>query len=960
MTLKTAHIALIMAIVFILAAGCCMAGDQFTDFGLYKYSPPGWNWAEIPSNTPYVTASDSSRGTEVHMRIPLASMPGFKKDSTRVGILSGGLGSQPMFWLDIGGSYSSPKDASLLDTIFVDGVPLREVKTQIDGDSLSLDVFFGSRPVMTSGWDIYVYIDSDNDPSTGYSGADYLIQNAKLGNGVQLEGLIIDWLEIRPGLVRVSEKTTVTALVSNMTDARKNGMTVTLKLPDDVICNDPFAVSSISLRAGEVKRFAWAVSTNRPGSFPLQLTVDSGKEKVTRLQWLTASEKRDAKREYQLANGAWLPYPARQTLQNANSNPVREIKSLPSRKLRSNLFGITAHLPRSTNLEDPFAAQNAVDGNPDTCWASRWWRTAVPFTPEWLEVDFGREVEASELRFLPAWNNGGLPDAFTIQVSTDRDEWISVADITRFKSQSAPEGSPLRYKNLSWQRFIFAKMPVRYIRMTATRLNQGATSFFCAPYEPFQFRIAEVALADNNQVVSGKGKARASTVHNAWYNSTEETKKTWPMELNSGVKINRISQWGDKTDWASIEQKKGVYRIDPEVDRAIDESVRNGVDILLTLDYGNNLYQTVKNAPDFGPTWHLSHPFLQCAPTTPEAVEAFAKWCEFMATHFKGRVKYFEIWNEENGWFFDDWAKTNSVEMTIKYGQALLAASKAIKEANPDAKVVFGGTAGMTLDYPRLALEQGAGPYIDAFAFHPYGHPTPEGVPSHYLSINKDVWEWLPRPAEIIDYETQIAALRNLLHKFNPGMQIWADEMNWMAPGEPPMTQNGDGSELSQGKHLARFFSINSWLGCGAVWWSLYNANNIQEWAVIRSSDQSPRAAYYSAGYVSTILDDVKAAPDVRVESIGKAPADLMIKPWRNGQGDVIIGVWRTSPADDRCKPQPIDLRVVGVKSGSTEIMDSLYGYRQAAKVKASDRSMDIPGLMVGDWPLFIRISSGK
>ena len=35
-------------------------------------------------------------------------------------------------------------------------------------------------------------------------------------------------------------------------------------------------------------------------------------------------------------------------------------------------------------------------------------------------------------------------------------------------------------------------------------------------------------------------------------------------------------------------------------------------------------------------------------------------------------------------------------------------------------------------------------------------------------------------------------------------MQVWADEMNWFAPGEPASAQNGDGSELSQAKYLAR------------------------------------------------------------------------------------------------------------------------------------------------------------
>ena len=80
------------------------------------------------------------------------------------------------------------------------------------------------------------------------------------------------------------------------------------------------------------------------------------------------------------------------------------------------------------------------------------------------------------------------------------------------------------------------------------------------------------------------------------------------------------------------------------------------------------------------------------------------------------------------------------------------------------------------------------------------------------------------------------------MHKHNPKMEIWADEMNWFAPGEPAKPELGDLSELTQAKYLARFFALNAWLGCRAVWWSLYNANGVQEWAVLRSSDMSPRA----------------------------------------------------------------------------------------------------------------------
>ena len=376
---------------------------------------------------------------------------------------------------------------------------------------------------------------------------------------------------------------------------------------------------------------------------------------------------------------------------------------------------------------------------------------------------------------------------------------------------------------------------------------------------------------------------------------------------------------------------------------------------MMGLNYGNLLYQKMRDSVDVGPTWHRGHPFLQCAPTTDAAIEGFANYCRFMATHFRGRVKYFEIWNEEDGWFMDR-ADNNSVRLVKAYGRALLAAAKAVKEGNPEAMVVFGGVAGSSLDFPRIALDQGAGPYIDAFAFHPYGHPTPEAAPSQFLTETNGMMEWKPRPTEITTYEEEIEAFRKLLHRYNPNMEIWANEMNWIAPGEPFMKEFNDGSELSQAKYLARFFTMNASLDCGAIWWSLYNANYIQEWAVMRSHDLSPRGAYYSAGYVSTILDDAQGTNDLKVKIVGEAPKDLIMKCFKNGRGEWLIGLWCTTSADDDCKPEKVTLRLPGKTISSADLVDVLYGFKQNAKVINKEGGTMFSDLLVGDWPLFVRI----
>jgi hypothetical protein len=578
-------------------------------------------------------------------------------------------------------------------------------------------------------------------------------------------------------------------------------------------------------------------------------------------------------------------------------------------------------------------------------------------------VDLGQAVPANEIRFLPGWENSGVPQGFTIQVSADGKKWDNVADETDYRLSQAPDGNPMRQGRLTWQRFPFEERPVRHVRLEAMRLGQGPTTFFCCPGDPYQLRIAELQILDKTgkNLVGPDNTVRVSTTHTAWFNTPETIKKTWPLLFQSGVKLNRIGQWGDKTDWATVEKTKGTYVIEPDIDRGVNDCVKNGVDVLLTLCYGNDLYQRHNNPPNYGKsTWLRSHPFFQCGPTTPEAVEGFAKYCAFMAKHFKGRIKYFEIWNEENGWFFDASGDWNSIHVVQAYGRMLAAAAKAIKEVNPEAKVMFGGLAGSSLDYPRIAMTEGAGPFVDIFAFHPYYHPLPEEAPAELLTQVDNVMQKKPRPPAIQSYEQIIEAYREVFRPYHPNIPIWANEWNFFAPGEPASPNSDtfmfpDQSELGQAKFLARFFSESAWLDTGAIWWSLYNSNHVQEWAVIRTADCTPRGSFYSSGYVSTVLDDCRGVGDVKVEVVGSAPADLVVKCYRNGKGDLLIGLWRKSMPDDGCRPASVTLKLPKI-SGAV-IVDTLYGYQQQATIESAEGGVELPGLLVGDWPLILRIS---
>ena len=101
----------------------------------------------------------------------------------------------------------------------------------------------------------------------------------------------------------------------------------------------------------------------------------------------------------------------------------------------------------------------------------------------------------------------------------------------------------------------------------------------------------------------------------------------------------------------------------------------------------------------------------------PPDLRAWREWNRTLATHYKGRVRYYEIWNEPDLGFFQGTAP--------EYLELLKAASEEIKAVDPTAIVMTGGFAGMDLrdhkaDVLELTLDKGQ-PFFDRVAYHRHG-----------------------------------------------------------------------------------------------------------------------------------------------------------------------------------------------------------------------------------------------
>lgn len=134
------------------------------------------------------------------------------------------------------------------------------------------------------------------------------------------------------------------------------------------------------------------------------------------------------------------------------------------------------------------------------------------------------------------------------------------------------------------------------------------------------------------------------------------------------------------------------------------------------------------------PTWALPDnvdpnvPFPNARYPAGEAyVEDFKNWCYDLARRFRGRARYYEFWNEANGYgWYTPWDPDPNKRFSRAdlYTPWLIRCYKAVKLADPTAQVsttgIDDGGEGHAAYFLQLMYQYGAKGYFDAVADHPY------------------------------------------------------------------------------------------------------------------------------------------------------------------------------------------------------------------------------------------------
>lgn len=185
-----------------------------------------------------------------------------------------------------------------------------------------------------------------------------------------------------------------------------------------------------------------------------------------------------------------------------------------------------------------------------------------------------------------------------------------------------------------------------------------------------------------------------------------------PLMLKSGAKWHR-----EGIEWGEIEQSQGVYSSLSKAKNKLQNIKNSGLETVCILKGANPIYTGYYTDPESGEQ-------KPKAPSTDEAIEAFADYCTYIATELDGLVDHFEIWNEWNVTNFNP-----SRETPETYAKVLKAAYEAIKAVNSDYKVLGCAISGFDTDWiGRVLTANGGEPYMDILSLHDYEFATADTV----------------------------------------------------------------------------------------------------------------------------------------------------------------------------------------------------------------------------------------
>jgi len=260
----------------------------------------------------------------------------------------------------------------------------------------------------------------------------------------------------------------------------------------------------------------------------------------------------------------------------------------------------------------------------------------------------------------------------------------------------------------------------------------------------FKFSV-KVTDAGNHQAQQGvdlvvSGSARGQEILSSFFGLHIDWMNTpWP---NMAFGAQRF--WDSYTAWAQINTAPGVFDWST-MDTRVNASLANNVDILFDLARTPVWAQCASSNPKCGSgktSWVCAYNLPgegglgQCFPPADLNVDGtgtnqhWIDWVTALASRYKGRIKYYEIWNEPTAPVMWQGTDPQLVRMTqdarcIVVGTGCSSLSNyTLKAIDPSAEITtpaYVTDTGINVSTAMASfLSAGGGQYVDVIAYHGY------------------------------------------------------------------------------------------------------------------------------------------------------------------------------------------------------------------------------------------------
>ncbi len=368
-----------------------------------------------------------------------------------------------------------------------------------------------------------------------------------------------------------------------------------------------------------------------------------------------------------------------------------------------------------------------------------------------------------------------------------------------------------------------------------------------------------------------------------------------------------LNEGEEPIDWS-----RSDYTIEPIDDAWIDLLGENGVYVVFGLSFWDK---------DNHPTgW----PPIPSRFTTEEEIQRYLDYVHFIVDHFKGRVEYYELWNEP-----DNQGTSFQFIEPEDYVELIRRTVPVIRAADPEAKVVVGAVSYLMNPYCQAyintIIQSDVLPLVDVISFHPMFGTSPEH------EEHRDYYYAYP---QIVRDFQRDAYANGFTGTFR------ADEIYWCSPGYNcghagfPMH-----TEYTVPKYLARGTIIN--LGLGLVAGAGTSPHVPRAFTVIRNL-----STIYSGAGVTQFPVEIHTTITNVVSYTFSLPNE-----------GYLVALWNDGIAVDEDPGANATVELAGFAGYVATGLDPLHSIQQSLITRKDGDTLIIENLLLKDYPLLIQLN---